>query len=299
MLKHTAAASCALLSAFAPLTFRSRVLLCSVLAYLPFYLDGAERRPGSRWSKAAASFIRSLLRKALPRLFDLGFCVEQPDRLAGQQAILVVHPHGVLSLGHWLLITGFDDSLENALPSACRCALSAGVLFRLPFIRELCLLFGQVDASRPVAKRCLEQGSSISVVVGGEREQLLSQRGEKEELVLKKRQGFVRLALEYGVPLVPVYVFGESQLFLQSRLFLRSRLWLQQALGIALVMPLKPYLSSPLRLVVGPPLEIPRRPQPSQEEVDEHHARYINALEDLFERNKGRCGYAKNHLQLI
>lgn len=59
---------------------------------------------------------------------------------------------------------------------------------------------------------------------GGEREQLLAQRGAVEELVLKHRQGFVRLALQHGVPcgrllvirpgarIVPVYVFGEAQL---------------------------------------------------------------------------------------
>lgn len=34
---------------------------------------------------------------------------------------------------------------------------------------------------------------------------------------IKRRKGFVRLALKYGLPLVPCWCFGENQLFAQSK----------------------------------------------------------------------------------
>ena len=92
-----------------------------------------------------------------------------------------------------------------------------GVLFKIPFYREILLWKGCADAWRQSADWCLKNGRSISVVPGGEREQMLAQRGSVEEIVLKERLGFVRLALRHGVPLLPCYCFGEAQLYHQSR----------------------------------------------------------------------------------
>mmetsp|Transcript_30013 Transcript_30013/g.94650 ORF Transcript_30013/g.94650 Transcript_30013/m.94650 type:complete len:236 (-) Transcript_30013:4-711(-) len=198
----------------------SRCLLCLSAAYLPSYLDGSERKPAPRRSLSASLRFRALARQLVRRLFDVRpVLLESPERLAScEQYILAVHPHGVLSLGHYLTIVGYDAALEKVLPQAKRSALSAGVLFKIPGVREQCLWSGCVDAGRATASRCLANGLSLSVVPGGEREQLLAQRGPTERLVLRRRQGFIRLALTHGVPVVPVYCFGEAQLYRQSGL---------------------------------------------------------------------------------
>ena len=46
----------------------------------------------------------------------------------------------------------------------------------------------------------------------------------KEVLYLKKRMGFVKLALRNGVPLVPAYVFGANDTFRTSTVLQRTRL---------------------------------------------------------------------------
>lgn len=50
---------------------------------------------------------------------------------------------------------------------------------------------------------------SLLLYPGGEREQMMTVRG-KHRLYLKQRKGFVKIAIESGASLVPVYVFGET-----------------------------------------------------------------------------------------
>jgi 2-acylglycerol O-acyltransferase 2 len=52
-------------------------------------------------------------------------------------------------------------------------------------------------------------GSAITIVVGGAEESLHARPGVME-LVLKKRHGFIRMAIETGSLLVPILSFGEN-----------------------------------------------------------------------------------------
>eukprot|EP00439_Symbiodinium_sp_Y106_P080421 s582_g19.t1 len=189
------------------LSVSKQLLAGCLLGYLASVLDGSEKRPGCRRSPWLLRVVQRFWNQVLPRLFNIDCSLEDEEELRKcGHCVVAVHPHGVLSLGHYLVISGFHPDLERALPASRRCALSAGVLFKLPGVRELALGLGCVDAHRDVAKRCLSHGLSISVVPGGEREQLLAQRGKVEQLVLAQRQGFVRLALQHGVPMAwPVW----------------------------------------------------------------------------------------------
>jgi 2-acylglycerol O-acyltransferase 2 len=52
-------------------------------------------------------------------------------------------------------------------------------------------------------------GSAITIVIGGAEESLHARPGVME-LVLKKRHGFIRIAIESGAMLVPILAFGEN-----------------------------------------------------------------------------------------
>ena len=52
------------------------------------------------------------------------------------------------------------------------------------------------------------------LVVGGASE-ALNYNPKEIELVLNKRKGFVKYALQYGTPLVPSFAFGEAFIFSQ------------------------------------------------------------------------------------
>ncbi len=88
------------------------------------------------------------------------------------------------------------------------------VNFRLPFMREFLLAHGIVDASRAACLLTLGRGpgSSILLAVGGAQESLLSAPGTYD-IILAKRKGFIKIALQTGAKLVPVIGFGENDLY--------------------------------------------------------------------------------------
>ena len=121
----------------------------------------------------------------------------------------------------------------------------------------------------------------------------------RDVLVLQKRKGFVRLALSYGCPLVPVYGVGVNDLYSTYDLgTLSFRRWFQKVSGVALPIfhgrffsPL-PYKVE-INVLVGEPIPVPT-PKVKGERVDdalvdEYHAKYIESLKKLYADNvKGR-----------
>ena len=59
---------------------------------------------------------------------------------------------------------------------------------------------------------CRGTGRSIALAVGGALESLHVTPGTID-IIVKRRQGFVRLAAETGASIVPVISFGENDLF--------------------------------------------------------------------------------------
>ena len=126
----------------------------------------------------------------------------------------------------------------------------------------------------------------------------------RHRLYLKKRLGFVKIALERDASLVPVYVFGETELFHHSSFLLSLRMWLMKNFGVAVPLiygraGLLPY-AVPVTAVVGKPIKSGYGvcAEPTDEQVQAFHGRYCDALEDLFERNKAAFGFPDAILEL-
>ena len=90
-----------------------------------------------------------------------------------------------------------------------------------------------MDAGAATATYNLSRGRSLLIFVGGEREQLMTREGECKVYV-RSRLGFVRLAMQFGTPLVPLYAFGENELYRISDMFMSPRLALQKYCYIGL-----------------------------------------------------------------
>ncbi|PIO65316.1 diacylglycerol acyltransferase, partial [Teladorsagia circumcincta] len=134
-------------------------------------------------------------------------------------------------------------------------------------------------------------------------EEALEARPGAHKLKLLTRKGFVKLALQYGASLVPVYSFGENDLFYQldnpeGSLVRKFQTLSKNLLGIS--MPLfygrglfqlnfgfLPH-RRPIDTVVGAPIAVPMVSEPTDEEVDRVHRQYCEALTKLFDQHKTR-----------
>lgn len=114
-----------------------------------------------------------------------------------------------------------------------RLDLAATILFILPIIREFIMWLGNIDANGNTANIALKNNYSLLIFIGGEKEQLMTKPNE-HKIYLKNRKGFIKLAIEYGANLIPMYSYGENELYLTSDFLLDFRKYLQHTFKMAL-----------------------------------------------------------------
>ncbi|CAM2110516.1 unnamed protein product [Caretta caretta] len=134
-----------------------------------------------------------------------------PDR----SYVLGSHPHGIMCSGAAAAFCTEAPGFSRLFPGLRPClALLAG-LFHLPLYREYMMGLGMCPVSRPSLAFLLSRpGNAVAIVVGGAVESLDCAPGQYR-VTLRSRTGFVRLALQHGAALVPVYSFGENEVFRQ------------------------------------------------------------------------------------
>jgi len=84
--------------------------------------------------------------------------------------------------------------------------------FALPVWRDLLRSIGAVRGTREICGRLFEAGEAVLVFPGGGRE-VMKHKHEQYQLIWKERIGFVRLAIEHGVPIVPFASVGVEDMF--------------------------------------------------------------------------------------
>jgi len=212
------------------------------------------------------------------------------------------HPHGRVFVGIGVLV----GQLFNWLPQFKQASRMVHVaindaMFRIPLIGNWLQLLGLVPVNKHSIKCVLRRGDSVCIVVGGIDEVLLGTHDDKDVLYLRKRVGFAKIALESGAGLVPVFCFGENQLFLHSS-EASLGFWRRVNAFVKLGAPfpiqgrwgLPIMFRRPLMVVWGRPLFAGEG-----ESLLEFHARYIQALEGLYERHVGQTADPKRKLVVV
>lgn len=134
----------------------------------------------------------------------------------GPNYIFGYHPHGVIATGVSTGLTNNGAGWDEMFPGI-RCFVTTLVnQFRIPFYRDYLMALGVTTVVKKNLKLLLGKGASVVIVVGGARESLLAKPG-LNSIVLGKRKGFIKLALEsigpHGICVVPVYGFGENNVY--------------------------------------------------------------------------------------
>eukprot|EP00760_Papus_ankaliazontas_P029574 PhM_4_TR4298/c0_g1_i1/m.45099/K14457/MOGAT2, MGAT2; 2-acylglycerol O-acyltransferase 2 len=207
------------------------------------------------------------------------------------------HPHGVQAQGAMLSFGTNAGNLGKLFPGLWSSVQTLPLQFKVPLWRELCIAGGAGDASKANILKSLRggPGKSTCLVVGGAAESL-DAAPHTARLTLKNRKGFVKLALVAGASLVPVYAFGENDVYhnlaAEKPELRKMQRRIQKVVSFAplLVQGRGVFTYSggliphrrPISVVVGDAIDLPRTPEPTQQQIDEAHAKYCAALTKLY-----------------
>ncbi|KAB0800721.1 hypothetical protein PPYR_06460 [Photinus pyralis] len=222
-------------------------------------------------------------------------------------------PHGVMPLGVAGAFLTDYGGFDECFPNHIRRLATLRHFFSIPFYREYLLSAGQCSASENSLNYMLSYpggGNIVGLTVGGAEEALYAKPGNYY-VVLKKRKGFIRVALRNGSPLVPVFSFGVIDIYDQmSNPYLkRLQNYVKSVTGVALILPigcgfLQDWFgilpkSRPITTIVGDPIEVSRIENPSQNQIEDLHSRFVEQLEKLFNDHKHSYVRDADNVKLI
>jgi len=204
------------------------------------------------------------IRKTLPALRLLSSLYFRADvgglgNIPAEGPVLLVgnHSGGTMIADTFVFAQAFYDRFG---PHRRFHQLAHDLLFKVPGARALVQRYGTIPASPENMKRALLRDAALLVYPGGDHE-TYRPSWESSEVGFAGRTGFVELALEHDIPIVPVVAIGgqETALFLGRGQRLASALQLNRLLRLKV-----------LPLAIGPPfgltvLDLPGRiPLPSK-----------------------------------
>ncbi|BEI85069.1 hypothetical protein CcaverHIS002_0504700 [Cutaneotrichosporon cavernicola] len=228
--------------------------------------------------------------------------IKEADLPADRTYVFGYHPHGIISMGAVATFateyTGFSDNY----PGIKSHLLTLDSNFGIPVYRELLMFQGICSVSKRSCRNILRKGpgNAITIVVGGAAESLNAHPGT-QDLTLKKRFGFIKVAIREGAQLVPVFSFGENDIYEQlsnekGTTVFKLQKGFQKIFGFTLPLfhgrgifnyslGLMPY-RHPIVSVVGRPIDVVQSNNPSDEYVQEVHAQYIEELMRIWDKYK-------------
>jgi len=216
------------------------------------------------------------------------FTLEVPKDPLPEKAIYSWHPHGLYAISPFIhscfSITSWSAPVSLATHS---------FITSVPLVGLFLIKNKLIPVNEEVIKQELDRNISVSLIPGGARESFeICQK--RLSLVLKNRKGLFRIAINQQVPIVPVLVFGENDLFipLKSKWHTYIQDQLQNIFGLHFPFPTwgslkkwftllqKPF-DQPVKTVVGEPV------YPEKDDtVEKLRSKYITALDALYKKHK-------------
>ena len=225
-----------------------------------FHLTDLRRPSSDPFSALDPDYIRQTL-PALRAMSSVYFRADVSglDHIPAQGPVLLVgnHSGGTMIADTFVLAQAFYDHFG---PDRRFHQLAHDLVFKVPGLRTLVQQYGTVPASADNMRRALDMDAALLVYPGGD-EESFRPSWESSTVAFAGRTGFVKLALEFGVPIVPVVALGgqETGLFLGRGRRVANALSLDR---VARLKVLPPVLGPPFGVTV---LDFPGRiPLPSK-----------------------------------
>ncbi|XP_057338127.1 2-acylglycerol O-acyltransferase 2-A-like [Microplitis mediator] len=224
------------------------------------------------------------------------------------------YPHGMLASGAFAAFATDVLDFKKLFPGLEPKMLTLNQHFMAPFFREFAYCCGACGSSAESIEYLLnykkkdseDLNKAVVLMIGGAVE-ALNCKPSTYRIIYNKRKGFIRMAFKTGAPLVPVFSFGETDIYDQFHakensllhkfqeivrkytglvpVYIKGRGLFQYTFGIV---PNR----RPISVVVGAPLEVPKITEPTRQEIDKYHGLFKEHLLDFFETQKYK--YLKN-----
>jgi len=168
----------------------------------------------------------------------------------------------------------------------------APALYWSPFFRLFSRCVGNPgSADKASMKKAMQRGQNLALPPGGFEEATLTDTTQ-DRVFIKRRTGFIKLCLQHGYRVRPVYCFGENKTFANIQGAWNFRLWLNR-LGLPAILvwgtwycPLLPRHDFDFLVLMGAPIELPQIANPTAAEVKKYHDQYIQALTNIYDTYK-------------
>lgn len=238
--------------------------------------------------------------------FGLKLTIENKEDLSKlAPGIFVLEPHDVLPVSifafceYLKLIPG--HKVIGCLTSAC---------FAVPLMRHIFTWGTASSVDKKNIEKLLKNGYSVSLCPGGVQEvtAMATIEQPKEVIIfLKSRLGVVKLALKYGVSIVPSFCFGQRQMY---SFWVPSFKWvhsLGRKIGFVPMIfagifgiPYSQPKPTPLSLIVGKPIPVPKvEGDPTPEVLAFYHDKLLSEMERIFNDHKHQHGMGDHKLRII
>ncbi|KAG1863551.1 diacylglycerol acyltransferase-domain-containing protein [Suillus subalutaceus] len=295
------------------------LMLCSVPALWPFlvmyliWIFCIDKSPA--YGNRLTPWFRSLKIWQYFAEYYPASLLKECDLPADRPYVFGYHPHGSLVSLQGALATfateGKSTGFSKAFPGIKPHLLTLTNNFNIPLYREVIMALGISSVSRESCSNILSSGpgQAITIVVGGAAESLSARPGTAD-LTLKRRLGFIKVAIQHGADLVPVFSFGENDIYNQmpnekgTTIYALQKKF-QNMFGFTLplfhgrgllnynlgLMPYRRRIVS----VIGRPIHVQRCEKPSLEEVERVQRMYIEELTRIW--NSYKDEFAKTRLR--
>ncbi|CAK0794616.1 unnamed protein product [Prorocentrum cordatum] len=210
--------------------------------------------------------------------------------------IYVWHPHGFISfVPSFLMGSMAVGGHPHGRPWFGTCI---PLLFNIPILGEIFSLTNARPVDRKTIETLLKSGASVAIQPGGVKEQAAT-REDQEQAFFPAKLGFIKLAIQHGRPLMPLYLFGENQLYKRVGGLEKITKIIQRLTGMTLPIvtakfgiPMAGLLprATDVHIRWGNPVDVgEKEADPSDERVNEVFERYVAELQRLFDANAKDC----------
>jgi hypothetical protein len=199
-----------------------------------------------------------------------------------KQLIYMFHPHGSFSISHGFhIVSEMTNWPRRDIVAVIHHWLLVTPLFLKLFTNKI------VGSQYDDIKSVLKEGKSLSICVGGSAEGRYDSP-DSMSVMIKKRRGMFKLAIEHGVPIVPVLSYGENMNLDLSRFFTTCERWGKIYKGV---------LDTKIETHIGEEIDVGEAREPTELDILTVKQKYIDALRELY--NKTHPSYYKDEIEII